>query len=197
MTGRTDVCCVILASGEARRFGAPKGLAQLGDKSVIRHIVIALQSQLSGAIIVNCEDASHYRAEISESVPDQLGGKLGPLAGIHAALAWAKMRDLEHVMTVPVDTPFLPSDLAARFFEAGAPAVATSNGRLHPVIGLWSVSDLTPLEDDLISGRLKAGDWVRRIGAKEVDFKGDPFFNINTKEDLAIAERRLRENVEE
>jgi molybdopterin-guanine dinucleotide biosynthesis protein A len=99
------------------------------------------------------------------------------------------------VLTVPADTPFLPRDLVTRLSAAGTPALARSGGRIHPVVGLWPLA----LRDDLRRSLREAGvrkveAWTGRLDPAIVDFEAgaiDPFFNINTPEDLTRAEALL------
>jgi molybdopterin-guanine dinucleotide biosynthesis protein A len=131
---------------------------------------------------------------------------MGPLAGIHAGLAWVWANRPEHrfVITVAADTPFFPADLVSRFCAATSMTdpklvVARSECGVHPVFGLWPVSLAPHLEDSLRRGARKALDFVAAQQAKEVAFPPieiggravDPFFNINRPEDLTEAEALL------
>ncbi len=124
-------------------------------------------------------------------VADDAADFAGPLAGILAALVWARGAQPETaaVLTVPADTPFLPRDLAARLAAAGAPAMAASGGRIHPVVGLWPLALEPGLRKALREeGLRKVEEWTARLGPAVVDFASvprDPFFNVNTPEDLA------------
>jgi len=73
-----------------------------------------------------------------------------------------------------------------------------SNNKRHNIFGLWSIELLKPLEDDLINNNFrKVEDWANKIGVKTIDIepkKFDPFFNINTKEDLEEAKKILKKN---
>lgn len=188
----TDVPCMILAGGSARRFGTPKGLAELAGKPLLQHIRDILGRQTRSVIAINAASTGPYAANGPVCVPDVLTGGLGPLAGIHAAMVWAKARGDSSVITVPVDTPFLPETLVADFVKAGAPAVARSQGRDHAVCGIWPVGLLADLERSLLSGERSALGWVDRVAAQRVAYDRmngvDPFFNINTLEDLHAAE---------
>jgi len=139
-------------------------------------------------------------------VADRIAGHAGPLAGIHAGIAWAKANrpGVPFVISAAADTPFLPTDLVDRFrTECGEHgetlAVARSEAGLHPVFGLWPVSLAADLEAALGRGERKAQDWVRAHGAREVFFPAvtvggrdvDPFFNINRPADLGEAEALL------
>jgi molybdopterin-guanine dinucleotide biosynthesis protein A len=139
-------------------------------------------------------------------IADRIAGHAGPLAGLHAALVWAREcgANIRHVVTVACDTPFLPDDLVARFLaaleETGRECcVARSGQGVHPVIGLWPIGLAGTLEAALVEGQRKASAWAEQQGAVEVFFHPaqlggraiDPFFNINRPEDLAEANALL------
>ncbi|MET0746382.1 MAG: NTP transferase domain-containing protein, partial [Microvirga sp.] len=126
----------------------------------------------------------------------------GPLGGILAALEWAHAREpaIEWVVSVPGDTPFIPGDLvdrlhAGRRLAGGHAACAASGGRIHPAVGLWSVSLRDGLRETLRSETTRSVlAWARSQGLAEVEWPGgriDPFFNVNTSADLAAAQSLL------
>ncbi|GAB5458706.1 MAG: hypothetical protein Hens3KO_17360 [Henriciella sp.] len=116
----------------------------------------------------------------------------GPLAGLLTAFSFAKSIGSETVLTAPIDTPFLPRTLLRDLIDAGSPAIAASRGRVHPLCGLWAVALQTDLEKALDQGIRSATAWSELCGANMVEFAlengRDPFFNINTEEDLAYAQ---------
>jgi len=148
------------------------------------------------AIAINANGDPARFAEFGLPVlPDSVEGLPGPLAGILAAMEWAGEG---HVATVPGDAPFLPRDLLARLDAAreasGAEiAVATSNGRAHPVVALWPARLAEELRRALVEeGLRKVESWIDRYPNIRVEFPPDPidpFFNVNRPEDLAEAER--------
>ncbi len=183
---------MILAGGGSRRFGYRKSDALLAGRPLVTHVLSALAAQTSGEIALNLRgDAESDQSEYPV-IADRLPGGLGPLAGIHAAMVWAQKLGYETVVTVPVDTPFLPMDLLVGLIGGGAPSVAVSAGRQHGVCGLWPVSQAAALAVRLRAGEYRVQTWVNTIAANLVLFPKtgslDPFFNINTKQDLAIAE---------
>jgi molybdopterin-guanine dinucleotide biosynthesis protein A len=140
-------------------------------------------------------------------VPDETSDFPGPLAGILAALHWAARERPETtaVVSVSADAPFLPDDLVRRLSSALADtpdarvAVAQSHGQRHHVIGLWRLETAADIAAALARGDRKAETMVDRLGVVAVPFpdveiggsKVDPFFNINTPDDLAFAEEIL------
>lgn len=199
---------IVLAGGRSSRMGgSDKALLPLGGRPLLDHVIERLRPQ-AGEIVLNANDDPVRFAPFGLPLaPDHLTGHMGPLAGIHAGLAWAKANRPESrfVITAAVDTPFFPADLVSRFCAAtnmGDPklVVARSDSGVHPVFGLWPVSLMSDLEESLRRGARKALDFVTTHQAKEVTFPlleiggraVDPFFNINRPEDLAEAEALLR-----
>jgi molybdopterin-guanine dinucleotide biosynthesis protein A len=115
------------------------------------------------------------------------------MGGMLAALRWARELGAARVLTVAVDTPFLPLDTMERLQAAGARAAfaVTADGP-HATTGLWSVDLAGALSDALDRGLRKVRDWTAEIGAVPVHFDDAAgFFNVNTPEDLRVAEARL------
>ena len=194
------VLAVVLAGGLGRRMGGiDKPLALLGGRPLLRHILDRLAPQVAGLALNANGEPDRFRAFGLPVLPDSLPDRPGPLAGILAALDWAAAAGAGHVLTVPGDAPFLPGDLAARLAEqvaAGAPAaIAISAGRRHPTAGLWPVAARDDLRRALVhDGLRRVDDWASALGAVPVAFAVgalDPFFNINSPDDLAEAERLL------
>ena len=190
---------MILAGGRSRRMGGgDKCLLPLGDRPVLAHVIARLRPQVAALALNANGDATRFANFELSIVADDTADFAGPLAGILAALDWAAHAhpSASAVLTVPADTPFLPRDLVARLAEAGAPALARSVGRVHPVAGLWPLTLRDGLRAALrAEGMRKVEDWTARLGPAIVDFPPvdspggsiDPFFNINTPEDLARA----------
>jgi molybdopterin-guanine dinucleotide biosynthesis protein A len=176
--------------------GGDKPLVALGGRPLLSHILYRLAPQ-AGAVAINANgDAVGYRPFGLPILADSVAGNPGPLAGILAALDWAAAAGFTRVLTVPGDTPFLPLDLAARLGAVTAPAaIAASAGQRHPTVGLWPVRAREALRVAVRDEGLRRVEaWVGRLDAVAVDFAADPvdpFFNLNSPEDLAEAERVL------
>ena len=195
---------IVLAGGKSSRMGGgDKALLPLGGRPLLAHVVERLAPQVAEIVLNANDDPDRFAAFGLPLVADRLAGQMGPLAGIHAGLAWAKANRPEHsfVITVAADTPFFPADLVSRFCAATSMTdpklvVSRSESGVHPVFGLWPVSLAPHLEDSLRRGARKALDFVAAQQAREVAFPPieiggravDPFFNINRPEDLAEAE---------
>ncbi len=196
----------ILAGGEGRRMGGTdKPSLLLGDCRLIDHVVGRLRPQVDVLAISANGDPARF-ADLGLAVlPDNPERRAGPLAGLATMLDHYARRhpDVTHVLTAPADAPFLPLDLAARLAQAiDGPetiAIAASDGRDHPVAGLWPVNILARLERHLTAtGRLSMMAFLDTTEWQSVSFplSGDidPFLNVNTPEDLRTAERLMAEH---
>ncbi|GGF35354.1 molybdenum cofactor guanylyltransferase [Aliidongia dinghuensis] len=191
---------VVLAGGLARRMGgSDKPLLLLGGRPVLDHVLARLRPQVSGLALNANGDPARFSDFGLPVLPDPLPGWPGPLAGILAALDWAAAAGAGHVLTVPGDTPFLPADLVEQLgrsvADGAAAAFATSAGRRHPIVGLWPVAARDALRHGVAdAGMRRVDDWARSLDAVPVEFPigaVDPFFNVNTPEDLRTAESLL------
>ncbi len=191
---------VVLAGGLARRMGGRnKGLVRVGTATVLERIVERLRPQCAG-IVLNTDSASVGIANLptaSDSVPD----RPGPLAGILAGLDWAaaKAAEAAWIVSVPNDSPFLPRDLVARLHLARVAAGATlacarSANRNHPVVALWPVTLRDELRSAVTAENIRrVSEWAARYPLATAEWPSepiDPFFNINTPEQAAEAQRR-------
>ena len=113
-------------------------------------------------------------------------------------MIWAAGQGAGAVISVAADTPFLPGDLAARLIAARGPtglalaASRNSGGEMtdHPTFGLWPVALRDDLRAFLQSGRRRLRGFAEayRPGIALWDAGAhDPFFNVNTPWDLALA----------
>ncbi|WP_297489892.1 molybdenum cofactor guanylyltransferase MobA [Acidocella sp.] len=182
---------VILAGGQSRRLGGgDKTLLPLGGMAILEHVIRAVRPQTSALLINSNSDPALFAHTGLQLRADTVPGRPGPLAGILTAMLWARENYAAAVLTVPADTPFLPADLVARLAAAFRPdcaAIAASGGRLHPIIGLWPCTQAKALQEHLAQGRYRARAWLDHIGFTEVAFVAgavDPFWNINTPEEL-------------
>lgn len=191
---------VILAGGQATRMGGgDKGRLRVGGSSIFDHVINRLEPQVASLAINANGDASRF-ADLGLTVlPDSIEGNAGPLAGVLAGLDWAAAQNASHIVTAAADTPFFPCDLVPKLLAAAEDqdkpiALArTANGR-QPTFGLWPVALREDLRQVLRGGLRKVVLWTDMHGTAFADFptgRFDPFFNVNTPEDLAEAERLL------
>ena len=188
---------VILAGGEGRRIGGGKALRSLAGRTLLQHALERARGW-SEAVAVSVREAGNVEGPEGVSIlMDGLGQ--GPIAGIASALRFARDAELDAVLTIPCDTPFLPPDLLDRLSDALAPAVraavAASGGRLHPSCTLWRADAAEALLPYLEAGRSSLKGFAAEVGMASVEWptgRYDPFFNINDAEDLAAAEALIR-----
>ena len=193
---QADIFGLILAGGRARRMaGANKALVALGGRPLLAHVVAALSGQCAALALSANDDPALYAAFGLPVLPDATRDFHGPLAGIAAGLAAAA--PFSSMLSVSVDTPFLPRDLSLRLHEArGAAdvAVAAAGGRAHWTSALWRSALAPDLAAALAAGARRAEEVVRRFSFVVVDVPvgaRDPFFNVNSAADLREAERLI------
>ena len=203
MIERDYIAGVVLAGGLARRMGGgDKGLRLLGGRPVLDHVIARVKPQVTDLAINANGDAGRFADWRLPVVPDPIADNPGPLAGVLAGLDWAAaaVPGATHVASFPCDAPFVPLDLVARLAEVlveqGADmACARSDGRNHPVVGLWPIALRDALRTALVDeGVRKVDIWTARYRLATANFEAtpaDPFFNANKPDDLAAAERLL------
>jgi molybdopterin-guanine dinucleotide biosynthesis protein A len=204
MADDAPILGAILAGGQSRRMGGvEKSLLDLAGRPMIAHVAQRLSPQVAATVICANGDPSRFEFLGLAVVPDPAGlvsgPHSGPLAGLLAAIRWARTNApaCSAIATAAADTPFLPLDLVPRLAQASPSAatvaLARSAGRVHPVFGLWPVALEEDLSAFLAAGEGKVMAFASRIGCVAVEFKAepdDPFFNVNTGEDLDHARKR-------
>ena len=196
-----SVPAVLLAGGLARRMGGgDKPMRRIGGRTILDRVIARLKPQC-GELILNANgDPARFAEFRLPVIADNVENFPGPLAGILAALDWtaANRPDVSFILSAAADCPFLPRDLAARLDRARAEqdaqlAVAASGGQSHPVIGLWSVALRGELRHALVEEDVRKIDrWTARYKLATVSWPTeplDPFFNANTMDDIAEADR--------
>ena len=206
-TGRSErpstagqrVLGAVLAGGASSRFGAPKGLALLGGRTLVARVISSLRAV--GVPVVLIANDPAVADQWDPSMPDREPG-CGPLGGIPTALGFAAGEGMNGALCVACDMPLVsPGLLRLILAEADrSPArivVPESNGRrgFEPLCAYYPVEVLSEAETaraphelvERFSARLLPLDEVRRLGTPEI-----LFFNVNTPDDLARAERIAR-----
>ena len=192
---------ILLAGGLARRMGGgDKPMREIGGRTILERVIARLKPQCDALILNANGDPTRFAGFGLPVIADSVADFPGPLAGILAGLDWAAANrpDAGWVLSAAADCPFLPRDLVARLhrgrIEQNAQlAVAASAGQSHPVIGLWSVALREELRHALVVEDIRKIDrWTARYPLATVTWPVlplDPFFNANTVDDLAQAER--------
>jgi len=192
---------VLLAGGLARRMGGgDKPMRRIGGRTLLERVIARLKPQCDSLVLNANGDPARFASFALPVIPDGVAGFPGPLAGILAGLDWAAANrpEVAWVLSAAADCPFLPRDLVARLYHARTEqnaqlAVAASGGQSHPVIGLWSVALREELRRALVVEDIRRVDrWTARYALATVTWPAepfDPFFNANTVDDIAAAER--------
>ena len=186
---REAITGVILAGGLGRRMGGvDKGLQTYRGRPLVAQIAERLAPQVGHLMISANRSRESYALLGYPVVSDQFPGFAGPLAGLHTALSCA---GTPWVLTVPCDSPHLPHDLAQRLYaglsERGTSiAIASAQGRTHPVFCLCQRELLKPLESYLQAGSRRVAQWCNEMGALQIEFpEAEAFQNFNTLADLS------------
>jgi molybdopterin-guanine dinucleotide biosynthesis protein A len=191
-----NILAVVLAGGKSQRFGQDKSQVKLQDKILINYILGEIIDVFQETLII-ANDSIDYMQSDKISITKDFKSNLGPLGGVLTGMKWVKENNKNYkwISTFPSDTPFFTKKELNYFYEN----IKENNSKLffiknkdtrHNIFGLWSLDLLDQLEKDLSKGDRKVEVWADSIGVSTVNIeykKPDPFFNINTKEDLKKA----------
>ena len=191
---------VVLAGGKSQRFGEDKTQVKLNDRLLIDYILSEIIDQFNEILIISNNQIKFKHSTKISTTTDIIKG-LGPLGGILTAMKWIKnnKKDYKWISTFPSDTPFFTKNELKIFYEKidikknKLFFIKNKNTR-HNIFGLWSIDLLDKLESDLQKGERKVELWADSVEVKiiNIDYKEkDPFFNINTKEDLEKAYKMI------
>jgi molybdenum cofactor guanylyltransferase len=195
-----SVVGIILAGGLARRMGGgDKCLLPLAGKTLLQRTIDRAQPQVTQLLLNANGNSLRFARTRLPVVPDVFPNNLGPLAGLHAGFTWmqTKAPTAEWLISFASDTPFFPANLVEELLIAANSStsklvVATSKLTQHPVFALWHISLKEEIEAQLSTGEApRLQEWMKEHNPAQVDFNAevyDPFFNINTPQDLYAAE---------
>ena len=196
-----NILGTVLAGGKSQRFGEDKSQVTLANKQLIDYVLSEIIDQFKEVLIVSNNSINFQSSEKITKIEDYKKG-LGPLCGVLSAMKWIKenKRDYQWIATFPVDTPFFKKQILKDFikninFKEGDLFFIKSNNTRHNIFGLWSIKLLERLEKDLNDGERKVELWANNVGVEVINMEfpnNDPFFNINTKEDLEKAKEILK-----
>ena len=195
-----NILGAILAGGQSKRMGKDKLFLELNNKKLIEHTIDKVKKYLKQVIIITNQKNEFFFEKNLTTVEDCIEGQLGPLVGILTAMEWAKQnfKKCSWIATFPCDTPFFPDSVIKNFIKESEKKeslllCASSHGRKHNIFGLWSLDLYDKLKNDLVNKKVrKVQDWTEKNKIKNLEFKFkdyDPFFNINTQEDLEFAKK--------
>ncbi len=198
---KSGVLGVVLAGGRSARFGGDKALAMLAGKTLLERVCERTRPQVAILLInrsgqAQCSVPQGYTS-LADEHPNQ-----GPLAGVLAALKHAEGHGYTRVATFPCDTPFLPDDTVSRMCARAGDAelcIAQRGDEEHFVVSLWSIDCRLTLERAFDGGVRSIWAAATKLNMVGVNFPiegegpgGNAFFNINTLDDLAIADTWVR-----
>ena len=196
-----NILGTVLAGGKSQRFGEDKSQVKLGDKLLIDYILSEVIEEFKEILVVS-NSLIDFRKSEKITVIEDIKKNLGPLGGVLTAMKWIKdnNKDYKWISTFPADTPFFKRSILQKFLQDIQPEESKlffikSNNTRHNIFGIWSIDLMDKLEEDLNKGERKVELWANSIGVKTINIEfqnEDPFFNINTKEDLEKAKNRLK-----
>ena len=195
-----NILGAILAGGKSNRMRKDKLFLNLNNKTLIEHTVNKVKKYFKELIIITNKENEFFTKNNLTTVKDCIDGQLGPLVGILTAMKWAKENSpkCSWIARFPCDTPFFPEKIISKFIEESKKKkslilCASSHGRKHNIFGLWSLDLYDKLYNDIVNNKVrKVQDWTKTNNIKNLEFKFkdyDPFFNINTTEDLEFAKK--------
>ena len=196
-----NILGVVLAGGKSQRFGQDKSQVKLQNKLLIDYILEEIVDEFKEVLIIANEQIKFMQSQ-NISVTKDFKSGVGPLGGVLTAMKWIKENNKHYkwISTFPSDTPFFTKKELKYFYkkikinESKLFFIKSKDTR-HNIFGLWSVSLIEKLEADIMKGERKVEIWANSIGVKTVNIeykKPDPFFNINTKEDLEKAVKEIQ-----
>ena len=195
-----NILGIVLAGGRSQRFGEDKSQVKLDGKILIDHILNEINDEFKEILIVSNNQIKFKHSDNISMIGD-LKKDQGPLGGILSAMKWIKekKKDYKWISTFPVDTPFFKKEILQNFlheinFEESNLFFIKSNNTRHNIFGIWSIDLMEKLEEDLNKGERKVELWANSVGVKVINMEfinEDPFFNINTKDDLEKAKEKI------
>ena len=196
-----NILGVILAGGKSRRFGEDKSKIKLGNKTLLEHVIDKVEKEFSELLIISNNQNYQFTSKRIFLVQDFIKGQLGPLIGVLSAMKWVELnkKNYKWIATFPCDTPFFDIKiieyLKIKSFETKKKLVFLKSAKIrHNIFGLWSLDLKDILENDIKNNIRKVEIWADKIGSDIINIekgKFDSFLNINTKDDLEIAKKKL------
>ena len=197
-----NILGVVLAGGKSKRFGDDKTTAKLGNKSLLDHTIEKIEKKFDEILIVsNNEKHASIKKNIF-STKDLIEGHLGPLVGVLSAMEWIKKhkKNYNWIATFPCDTPFFDENLVDKIMNCPKNSskklfFLKSGNRRHNIFGLWSLELKDILLEDINKGHRKVEEWANKVGSEIIEINDENdynFLNINTKEDLETAKKKIK-----
>ena len=197
-----NILGVVLAGGKSRRFGSDKSSVILGDKSLIEHTILKIENNFKEILIITNNENIIFNNNNVFLINDIIKGYLGPLVGVLTAMDWVKKnkKNYNWIATFPCDTPFFDQSVIETIIKYPQKSTKKlfflkSGNKRHNIFGLWSMELKDILLKDINNGYRKVEEWANKVGSEiiEINSKNDNnFLNINTKEDLEKAKKKIK-----
>ena len=197
-----NILGVVLAGGKSRRFGSDKSSVKLGDKSLIEHTILKIENNFKEILIITNNENIIFNNNNVFLINDIIKGYLGPLVGVLTAMDWVKKnkKNYNWIATFPCDTPFFDQSVIETIIKYPKKSTKKlfflkSGNKRHNIFGLWSMELKDILLKDINNGYRKVEEWANKVGSEiiEINFENDNnFLNINTKEDLEKAKKKIK-----
>ena len=193
-----NILGVILAGGKSSRFGSNKSLSNLSNSKLIEHVINKINKHFTEILIISNDSKLILDYPNIKIIKDCKEGYLGPLVGVLSAMKYANQNNKYNwVITFPCDTPFFDEIIIEKLVQKTSSTnkkifLIKEKKQRHNIFGIWSTSLEKTLEQDLNNNFRKVDLWADKIGCTYIEKdikKENEFLNINTKEDLELAER--------
>ena len=197
-----NILGVVLAGGKSKRFGDDKTTAKLGNKTLLNHTIEKIEQSFHEILIISNNEINVSNKKNVFSTKDLIEGHLGPLVGVLSAMEWIKKNNKNYnwIATFPCDTPFFDQNLIDKIKNCPKNSskklfFLKSGTRRHNIFGLWSLELKDILLEDINKGQRKVEEWANKIGSEIIEINDENdynFLNINTKEDLEKAKKKIK-----
>ena len=197
-----NILGVVLAGGKSKRFGDDKTTAKLGNKSLLDHTIEKIEKKFDEILIISNNEKHISIKKNVFSTKDLIEGHLGPLVGVLSAMEWIKKhkKNYNWIATFPCDTPFFDENLVDKIMNCPKNSskklfFLKSGNRRHNIFGLWSLELKDILLEDISKGHRKVEEWANKVGSEIIEINDENdynFLNINTKEDLEKAKKKIK-----
>ena len=197
-----NILGVVLAGGKSKRFGDDKTTAKLGNKSLLDHTIEKIEKKFDEILIISNNEKHTSIKKNVFSTKDLIEGHLGPLVGVLSAMEWIKKhkKNYNWIATFPCDTPFFDENLVDKIMNCPKNSskklfFLKSGNRRHNIFGLWSLELKDILLEDINKGHRKVEKWANKVGSEIIEINDENdynFLNINTKEDLEKAKKKIK-----
>ena len=197
-----NILGVVLAGGKSKRFGDDKTTAKLGNKSLLDHTIEKIEKKFDEILIISNNEKHISIKKNVFSTKDLIEGHLGPLVGVLSAMEWIKKhkKNYNWMATFPCDTPFFDENLVDKIMNCPKNSskklfFLKSGNRRHNIFGLWSLELKDILLKDINKGHRKVEEWANKVGSEIIEINDESdynFLNINTREDLETAKKKIK-----